>query len=392
LPSTQGLPIASIIIPAPSYPAGGHSGAGAAPGTAYAPPQGPTYPTGAPGAAGYPTTGYPPPGPQRRLTRSRSDRWLGGVCGGLARYWNTDPTLLRILTIVLTLATGGALLVGYVIAWIAIPDEPAPPYSPYGQAPGGPQVGYAAGGNPPYADQATYTYVPPPPRERSYLGWLVVSIAVLVAGVLGLLGALLPSTAATPGIIGGIALAILGIGLVVGTWYGRARWLTLLAIPVALFSFVAVAAGAFVQSNPNWDRWIVEGTDGQLEIGNRTWVVTPEDRADSPLDFRVTAGDAVLDLTALTNSGDAEPGDTRQRIEIDPSVGAGNLRVIVPEDMQLDLTASVDLGELSVPGEPVGSGTDLDVTTTIDPAAEGQPAYIVTLDAAVGVGNLEVVS
>ena len=34
----------------------------------------------------------------------------GGVCGGLARYWNTDPTLLRILTVVLTLATGGAFL------------------------------------------------------------------------------------------------------------------------------------------------------------------------------------------------------------------------------------------------------------------------------------------
>ena len=49
------------------------------------------------------------------------------MCGGLARYWNTDPTLLRILTVVLTLATGGAFLIGYLIAWIAIPDEPMGP-------------------------------------------------------------------------------------------------------------------------------------------------------------------------------------------------------------------------------------------------------------------------
>ena len=69
----------------------------------------------APGAyqqpGGYPAAGaYQPPRPAPRLTRSRSQRVVGGVCGGLARYWNTDPTLLRILTVVLTLATGGAFL------------------------------------------------------------------------------------------------------------------------------------------------------------------------------------------------------------------------------------------------------------------------------------------
>jgi hypothetical protein len=217
-------------------------------------------------------------------------------------------------------------------------------------------------------------------------------VAVLVAGLLGLLSAALGSSAATPGIIGGILLAVLGIGLVVGTWYGRARWLTVLAIPVALFTFIAVAAGSFIQSNPNWDRWVVEGSDGQLEIGDRTWVVTPQDRAASPLDYRISAGEAVLDLTALTSTGDAEPVAPAQRIEIDASVGAGSLRVLLPEDVQLDLTGSVDLGEIHLPGQPVESGANLEVTTTVDPAAEGRPTYIVTLDAAVGVGTLEVQS
>jgi hypothetical protein len=206
------------------------------------------------------------------------------------------------------------------------------------------------------------------------------------------MAAALGSSAATPGVIGGILLVVLGIGLVIGTWYGRARWLTVLAIPVALFTFIAVAAGAFVQSNPNWDRWVVEGSDGQFEFGDRTWVVTPQDRAASPLDYRISAGEAVLDLTALTNTGDSVQGDSGQRIEIDASVGAGTLRVLLPEDMRLDLTGSVNLGEIDLPGEPLRSGTDLEVTTTIDPAAEGRPAYIVTLDAAVGVGTLEVQS
>jgi hypothetical protein len=85
-------------------------------------------------------------------------------------------------------------------------------------------------------------------------------------------------------------------------------------------------------------------------------------------------------------------GATRQRIEIDASVGAGTLRVLLPEDMQLDLTGSVDLGEINIPGQPLQSGVDLEVTTTIEPAAEARPAYIVTLDAAVGVGTLEVQS
>jgi hypothetical protein len=58
--------------------------------------------------------------------------------------------------------------------------------------------------------------------------------------------------------------------------------------------------------------------------------------------------------------------------------------------MQLELDASVDLGEISIPGEPVRSGADLDVTTTVAPVADGQPTYIITLDAALGAGNLEV--
>jgi phage shock protein C len=68
----------------------------------------------------------PGPAPQpayRRLTRSRTDRMLGGVCGGLAKYLGVDPTLVRLGVVALTIVSGGAGIVAYVAAWIIVPEE-----------------------------------------------------------------------------------------------------------------------------------------------------------------------------------------------------------------------------------------------------------------------------
>jgi phage shock protein C len=59
----------------------------------------------------------------RRLYRSRTDRKLAGVCGGLAQYFNTDATLIRVLFVVLALL-GGPGLVIYLLMWILVPEEP----------------------------------------------------------------------------------------------------------------------------------------------------------------------------------------------------------------------------------------------------------------------------
>jgi phage shock protein C len=61
--------------------------------------------------------------PARKLYRSTSDRKLGGVCGGLAQYFNIDPTLIRVLFVVLAVL-GGSGLVLYVLLWILVPKEP----------------------------------------------------------------------------------------------------------------------------------------------------------------------------------------------------------------------------------------------------------------------------
>src|SRR5687767_846132 len=57
----------------------------------------------------------------RRFTRSSSDRWIGGVAGGLARYFNIDVRLMRIITFVLCLT--GAGLLAYILLWIFAPLE-----------------------------------------------------------------------------------------------------------------------------------------------------------------------------------------------------------------------------------------------------------------------------
>jgi phage shock protein PspC (stress-responsive transcriptional regulator) len=57
----------------------------------------------------------------RRFTRSRSDKWIAGVAGGLARYFALDVRLMRILTFVLCLT--GAGLLAYILIWIFVPQE-----------------------------------------------------------------------------------------------------------------------------------------------------------------------------------------------------------------------------------------------------------------------------
>ena len=59
---------------------------------------------------------------ERRLYRSRSERVIWGVCGGLAKYFDIDPTLVRIIFVLLALANGIGIL-GYIILAIVVPLE-----------------------------------------------------------------------------------------------------------------------------------------------------------------------------------------------------------------------------------------------------------------------------
>lgn len=63
----------------------------------------------------------------KRLYRSREDRWLAGICGGMGEVYNIDPALIRVGLVFLGLATGIVpLLVAYIVGVIIIPQGPLP--------------------------------------------------------------------------------------------------------------------------------------------------------------------------------------------------------------------------------------------------------------------------
>lgn len=135
----------------------------------------------------------PPQPPYRNLERSRSDRIVGGVCGGVAAYLNMDATLVRGLFVVLSLFTGVPVVL-YLIALFAMPEEGAtqsrqdyppvtgtPTYNPYpyqpsqpypyqtGEPAGDPFLAPAPGMQPPHSGPRQYG-MPPASSDEALWG------------------------------------------------------------------------------------------------------------------------------------------------------------------------------------------------------------------------------
>jgi phage shock protein PspC (stress-responsive transcriptional regulator) len=122
---------------------------------------------------------YPPQAP-KRLERSKSNRILGGVCAGVANYLNMDPTLVRVLTVVISLFTGVPVIL-YIIALFVVPEEGSQPAAPTYPPVSGPQdqaTGFPTA--PPQSAQPVYSpsgmsgptqsYQPPASAEDSIWG------------------------------------------------------------------------------------------------------------------------------------------------------------------------------------------------------------------------------
>jgi phage shock protein C len=59
----------------------------------------------------------------KRLYRSRKEQMVAGICGGIAEYFAVDPTIVRLVFVLLALLGGPGLLI-YIVLWIVIPEEP----------------------------------------------------------------------------------------------------------------------------------------------------------------------------------------------------------------------------------------------------------------------------
>jgi phage shock protein C len=60
----------------------------------------------------------------KKLYRARDDRMIAGVCGGLGRYFNIDPTVLRVLFVATAIFGVGGGVILYILMMILVPEEP----------------------------------------------------------------------------------------------------------------------------------------------------------------------------------------------------------------------------------------------------------------------------
>jgi phage shock protein PspC (stress-responsive transcriptional regulator) len=240
-----------------------------------------------------------------------------------------------------------------------------PPASPWW--PGRPGQDVSAEPAPPPAAAPPITALDPthatPRAPRSRLATVVLAVLLVGGGVAWLLDALdLVEVDWTDRLA--LGLVVVGVGLLIAAWRGRAWAL----VPVGLlFALLIVTAEALVVP-------VDAGTGEQTEI-----VDTP---AELARDHELFAGQLTLDLRDVRLSA----GETAT---VEAAVGAGQLRVLVPEDATVTVDADVRIGEVVSDGGPEAneSGLGLDERFTLAGAARGPE---IDLDLFVGFGSLEV--
>jgi hypothetical protein len=191
------------------------------------------------------------------------------------------------------------------------------------------------------------------------LGRIAVFASILALGVLGMVDL---SGASVPG--GGYlatVLAVVGAGLLVGAWSGRARWLIAIGAAVTVLLIPAAAAD---RAGPS---------------GSTTWNPSSIQQLDDV--YRASVGDATLDLSAVDFRGE----DRTLRVQ----VNIGNLQIIVPPDVDVVVDADLSTGNAHVFGT-TWAGLSQQPRTVTDNGGDGPGGGTLTLHARVGVGNLEV--
>jgi hypothetical protein len=166
-----------------------------------------------------------------------------------------------------------------------------------------------------------------------------------------------------------VALGLIGVALILGTWVGRARWLVIPGIVLAL----ALGGGAAATVDGAWPTWT-------HNTGTVTWA--PASIAALQHEYRLGVGDATLDLSSLDFS-EAGP------VDIVTSVNLGSLKVIVPSNVDVTVDATVNVGDARVFQEQWdGLGQPPRTVTNLGPdGAGGGQLHLTTF---VHTGDLEV--
>jgi phage shock protein PspC (stress-responsive transcriptional regulator) len=201
---------------------------------------------------------------------------------------------------------------------------------------------------------------PKPPRERSMLGRLTIAIGLIVVATMALIEVSDLNVTIEPFYYFAAIIAVLGIGLVVGAWVGRARWLIIIGIlitPMLWLSMLLPVSWNFSAGDFHHIPTTVQEVEGAYEQG---------------------IGQMTIDLNALSPSELTEVGMIRA------SLGLGEMVVRIPDGVGVILLADVTAGEVSGPFRTI-SGIGLDVTREFGP----DPTVLV-LDLEVGAGAIQI--
>ncbi len=201
----------------------------------------------------------------------------------------------------------------------------------------------------------------PQQHPRSPLGQLTFSVAVLAVGVLGIVD--LAGAKVVASAYFAVPLGVIGLGLLVGAWYGRARWLFVLGVVLAALLTITAAAESVTPTTAH----------------NATWKPASIEAVDSA--YKVDLGNGTLDLSGVNFAG--------QDKSIQVSVGAGNLTIIVGSNVDVTAKGTVNVGNANVFGTR-WSGVGQSSHTVTDNGSDGPGGGRLVLDASVDVGNLEV--
>jgi len=338
------------------------------------------------------TPAEPPSGPAatepRRLTRSRGDRVIGGVCGGLAKYFGIDPVIVRIVAVV-TAFFGGAGILAYIAALLLVPDEDGDAAINNSTLWGKLVTGLGI-----LLLVAAATVLLPWGWDW-YFGGFLVPLAIL--GVIGyavwslakgdrsrragdgaalvrtvLLGLALLAACAILAFAAGWAAAVGGdevvAGLVIvaggmlvaGAFLRPVRWLIAPALALAVPLAIVSAANIEVDNS----------------IGERNY--RPALASEIRDRYELGMGSLVVDLRGV----DLPPGDRR----IEMKVGVGEAVLVVPRDVCVASEAQIGIGGVDVFDENSG-GIDVDWDDLRQ--ANGGTTRVI-LDAEVGIGALKI--
>jgi len=287
----------------------------------------------------------------KRLERSRSDRKLAGVSGGLASYFDIHPAFYRVGFVVLTLLGGAGILI-YAAAALVMPDEGK-------------------------ADSVVTAAL----RERRDRPWPLIGVALLAVGALVLLSraTLWPSGDAwVPLLLVGAAIlwitrhdttpaATASDGTALAARDSRRIRRTFRGILIAIGSLIALALIAVAIFAAVVNVHLGRG------VGDRTYDVAGIQ--DLRHDYTLGIGDLRVDLGNVA----LPAGETRVKAQVD----VGNLVVVVPRDAAVRVHGDAQYGQVELFGNS-SDGHDVDRSTR----ASG--ARVLVLDAHVGAGKLRV--